>query len=119
MNLFAWTKYLYTAIQVESGWPLDMPERMWLHKKLKNLFYIHQQIIGCAICGKELKKADATIEHIIPKSKGGTYKANNLTITCWQCNNKRGNKDFEDYYNSKQATNRRQKRNTSITLLGQ
>lgn len=32
-----------------------------------------------------------TIEHMIPLSKGGTWRMENLKIACYACNHKRGN----------------------------
>lgn len=37
-----------------------------------------------------------TVDHILPKSKGGTYDLENLDPMCMKCNTKKGNK--EDYY---------------------
>lgn len=37
----------------------------------------------------------ASFEHIIPKSKGGTYKDTNAVCACHKCNTMRGNMDFE------------------------
>ena len=50
-------------------------------------------------CGRQLVwsglgKNRATIEHIIPKSKGGTLALKNTLIVCRDCNQKRGTKDF-------------------------
>jgi 5-methylcytosine-specific restriction endonuclease McrA len=39
-------------------------------------------------------KNSATVEHIIPKSKGGTLGVSNVLIICATCNKKRGNKSF-------------------------
>ena len=61
----------------------------------------------CPICGvKMVNKGSpklhnfATIDHIVPKSKGGTNNIENLRLICRKCNNKRGNKIEEDtmYY---------------------
>ena len=35
----------------------------------------------------------ATIEHIVPVSKGGTHTWDNVTLACWRCNIARGNRD--------------------------
>lgn len=40
----------------------------------------------CAVCGKQLHYKEATIEHIFPLSKGGTYEEYNLTVLCEKCN---------------------------------
>lgn len=42
----------------------------------------------CAYCGK--KDVPLEIEHIIPKSQGGSNRVSNLTISCHECNQKKG-----------------------------
>ena len=47
------------------------------------------------ICGRQLvwagdNKNRATIDHIVPKSLGGTKRLTNLLIVCQDCNGKRG-----------------------------
>jgi hypothetical protein len=44
----------------------------------------------CVYCKK--KNIPLEIEHIIPKSRGGTDRTNNLTISCQPCNLKKSNK---------------------------
>mgnify|MGYP003650142423 FL=1 len=39
-------------------------------------------------------KNSATVEHIIPKSSGGTLSKENTLVVCHTCNQKRGSKDF-------------------------
>jgi 5-methylcytosine-specific restriction endonuclease McrA len=34
----------------------------------------------------------ATIDHIIPRSKGGSDDLSNLRLACWECNRRRGNR---------------------------
>jgi len=38
-----------------------------------------------------------TMEHIVPDSRRGTFNTTNLTVSCSEHNNKRGNKPFFDY----------------------
>ena len=45
----------------------------------------------CARCGKKLNLKTATMEHIIPLSRGGTNSPENLTVLCEQCNKDKGN----------------------------
>lgn len=47
----------------------------------------------CWMCGIELTMDTATLDHIIPRSKGGTFALVNLRLACSPCNNKRGNSD--------------------------
>lgn len=37
------------------------------------------------------------LDHIIPRSKGGTFDPENLIASCESCNCRRGNKDFIEY----------------------
>ena len=41
----------------------------------------------CSYCGKQAQE----IDHIVPRSKGGTDSVNNLTATCRSCNEKKSN----------------------------
>lgn len=36
-----------------------------------------------------------TLEHLIPRSKGGTDDPSNLALSCFMCNNARGDQDIE------------------------
>ena len=37
-------------------------------------------------CGKNISVAEATIDHIIPLSRGGYTEDENLTVCCYECN---------------------------------
>ncbi|MBR0383837.1 MAG: HNH endonuclease [Eubacteriaceae bacterium] len=49
----------------------------------------------CAYCGKE--NVPFEVEHIIPKSRGGSNRISNLTIACHQCNEEKGTLTAEEY----------------------
>jgi len=53
----------------------------------------------CAYCDKE--NVPLEIEHIVPKSKGGTNRISNLTLSCTQCNVKKGNNSIESFLKDK------------------
>ncbi len=53
----------------------------------------------CAYCGKS--DISLEIEHIVPKSKGGSDRVSNLTLACIKCNQKKGNKNIEDFLKKK------------------
>ena len=49
----------------------------------------------CAYCGK--KDVPLEIEHIIPKSRGGSDRVSNLTIACHECNQSKGSQTAEEF----------------------
>ena len=53
----------------------------------------------CAYCGK--KDVPLQVEHIQPKSKGGSNRVSNLTLACECCNQKKGNKPIEEFLKKK------------------
>ena len=40
----------------------------------------------CGYCGCELTMGNWSIDHIIPKSKGGTGRTGNIVLACKKCN---------------------------------
>jgi hypothetical protein len=51
----------------------------------------------CCYCDEVLTAETVTMEHIVPDSKRGTFNTTNLTVSCSECNNRRGNRPFFDY----------------------
>jgi 5-methylcytosine-specific restriction endonuclease McrA len=49
----------------------------------------------CAYCGVE--NVPFEVEHIHPKSRGGSDRLSNLTLSCHDCNQAKGNKDIKDF----------------------
>ena len=49
----------------------------------------------CAYCGA--KDTPLEVEHIVPKSKGGSNRISNLTIACVPCNQAKSNQALEDF----------------------
>jgi hypothetical protein len=52
----------------------------------------------CCYCNNKMlehqgSKLSATIDHVIPKSKGGISHHDNYVIACYRCNHARGNQD--------------------------
>lgn len=46
---------------------------------------------ACHWCGCALTEETATVDHVIPLSRGGLDNDNNRKLACEPCNNKRGN----------------------------
>lgn len=49
----------------------------------------------CAYCGAE--NVPLEVEHIVPKSRGGSDRVSNLTISCRDCNLAKGNKTAAEF----------------------
>ena len=52
----------------------------------------------CAYCDEELTVQNATIDHIIPKFKGGHHVRNNMCCCCYSCNISKGSTDLDFWY---------------------
>ncbi|NEO90570.1 MAG: HNH endonuclease [Moorea sp. SIO3G5] len=53
----------------------------------------------CTYCGKQ--SVPLQIEHIHPKSKGGSERVSNLCLACEKCNQRKRNKPIEDFLKKK------------------
>jgi 5-methylcytosine-specific restriction endonuclease McrA len=53
----------------------------------------------CVYCGLENTRLE--IDHVIPKSKGGSDRISNLTLSCRACNIKKGNSSIQQFLNDK------------------
>lgn len=49
----------------------------------------------CKYCGKE--DTPLEVEHITPKSRGGSDRVDNLTISCHKCNQKKGSQTAKEF----------------------
>lgn len=53
----------------------------------------------CSYCGK--KNVSLEVEHIHPKSKGGSNRISNLCLSCHECNEEKSDRDVEDFLKDK------------------
>tara|TARA_R100000008_G_C3580999_1_gene168504 strand:+ start:1020 stop:1520 length:501 start_codon:yes stop_codon:yes gene_type:complete len=56
----------------------------------KNIFLRDEN--RCQYCAKRFRDTDLTIDHVVPRSKGGLSKWNNVVAACKPCNQKK--RDF-------------------------
>lgn len=59
----------------------------------RNLFI--RDNFTCQYCGKKIDK-DGSIDHVIPKSKGGASTYDNCVTSCIICNNKKDNRSCKE-----------------------
>jgi len=46
----------------------------------------------CQYCGATPGRAELTIDHVVPRSRGGSTSWENLTVACRPCNQRKGNR---------------------------
>jgi len=56
-------------------------------------------IVPCFVCKRHVNPSAATIEHKTPLSKGGSDEMDNLSISHWFCNTRRGNDESFNWEN--------------------
>jgi len=44
----------------------------------------------CQYCEKKISLSDCTIDHVIPRSRGGIHSWKNIVLSCAKCNQKKG-----------------------------
>lgn len=86
---------------------LNLPKVIKLKKYVKmannltNVRYSKRNILlrdkmKCQYCGKICKNAEATMDHVIPKSRGGKTSWTNIVTACHKCNNKKDDRTPEE-----------------------
>lgn len=51
----------------------------------------------CFYCGVQVTKKTRSLDHYIPRSKGGLTTPNNIVVSCKNCNLAKGDKLPEDF----------------------
>lgn len=46
----------------------------------------------CQYCGKKFERGELTLDHIVPRSRGGTGTWENIVLACLDCNIRKGDK---------------------------
>lgn len=65
-------------------WKKSNNYKNWRTKQWK------RQAGKCFYCLSDLRDAAVNIEHVTPRSKGGTNSRRNLVLACWKCNKDKG-----------------------------
>lgn len=63
-----------------------------IRNKLNKSYVLLRDSFICQYCGKKLKESEITLDHIIPRSRGGRNNWQNLATACPECNSKKGDK---------------------------
>lgn len=83
-------------IQNATKWQKENPlkkkqiEKKWRDKNVKGFkirfFILNRDNFTCQYCGRKSPNVVLHVDHIIPRSKGGTSNKNNLITACMECN---------------------------------
>jgi 5-methylcytosine-specific restriction endonuclease McrA len=68
---------------------MSTAERLWKMPSVSRRELLRRDGHRCQYCGSSKQ---LTIDHIIPRSKGGTHTWDNVAIACETCNHKKGDK---------------------------
>lgn len=76
--------------------PATLKLKNLIYRSYKPLSFSRSELIKrdnntCQFCSKKIYGTDITVDHIIPKSKGGQTSFINCVISCLPCNSKKGN----------------------------
>lgn len=63
-------------------------------------YVFHRDGRKCAYCGT-LRAERYELDHIVPRSRGGTNRVSNLVVSCLDCNNAKGNQPVEVFLAAK------------------
>ncbi len=72
---------------------LHSPRRMWRQKIKERWEY------KCAYCGSD---SELTIDHIVPRCKGGPDFTKNVVCCCQSCNQDKGHTPWDEWYFSQE-----------------
>jgi 5-methylcytosine-specific restriction endonuclease McrA len=75
------------------------PTGQWIRKDKRLSIYLRDEF-HCLYCGVNLKTAkpeDVTLDHLLPRSAGGSNDATNLVTACRSCNCSRQDRPWIDF----------------------
>src|SRR5829696_7313326 len=72
----------------------------------------------CVWCGSEPWRRDLTMEHLLPRSRGGRTEDENLVVACRRCNRARRSRPVVAYVRELSGTGRAPRLTTLRLALG-
>lgn len=64
----------------------------------------------CRYCGAFLADAAITLDHIVPRCRGGHSSYRNLVVACATCNHSKGDLDLNDWFAERHCTPKQRRR---------
>ncbi len=73
----------------QAKWKIDKMNPKQRRNKKQQLIDLYGS--DCWWCRQNLPQENLTFDHLLPKSRGGSNSFENLRLSCFPCNNSRGN----------------------------
>lgn len=73
------------------------------HVPRRKKLYTRKRLTGnevCTYCGVKLTAYTATLDHVVPLSRGGSDSPSNLVWCCRKCNRSKGNQLVSEWYDN-------------------
>jgi len=88
---------IYPGIPMPSVIRLLRYRHVPLHKTVlsRKNFYLRDRY-RCQYCGVRFEARDLTLDHVIPRSRGGASTWENMVACCKQCNHQKGDKTLAE-----------------------
>ena len=90
----------------------------WIHKTTRLAIYLRDGFT-CIDCLRDMHDADpfdVTLDHLIPRSLGGTHETTNLATACRSCNSSRQAKDWQVWATRKAQSRVKKQRCRALPL---
>ena len=68
---------------------IDQVRFVWKPMRFRKAVLFERDMYECQYCGQSLRREQATIDHVLPKSRGGGTSWENCATACKKCNKKK------------------------------
>jgi len=70
----------------------------WIPRRMRynSIGVFRRDRFTCQFCSKSFKTSKLTIDHVIPRARGGKSTWVNCVTSCFNCNNRKGNRTPEE-----------------------
>ena len=75
------------------------PTGCWIRRERRLALYLRDRFT-CNYCGRDLRNEapeNVTLDHLLPRSAGGSNEPTNLVVCCRSCNSSRQDKPWMDF----------------------